>query len=403
MKILVVSSLFPPWHLGGAEVVAESSARALAELGHAVHVLTLSPDRRNWSAAKDGYQVRSIPLSNIYSIQAMSKASTAQKVLWHIKDRWNFPMQTYFANELESIQPDIVLLHNIAGFSISVYESLIAASIPFVQVLHDHYFGCIYSNRYRKGRICENQCLRCSILRKNHPRYSQRANGVIAVSKSILDYTQSFGCFTEVPSRVINNLSPNSVNSKLLDRTSSLNQRAGCTVGYLGVLSESKGIFDLIESFRTAAGPSDFLKIAGHINVNQIRLLREIGSDSRIEYLGIAERESFFSTIDCLIVPSKWAEPFGLVAQEACFRGVPVLVSNRGGLPEAIEGAEAAYVFDASEPEGLTAALKTLLSDRHRWRRNKAISEFEYETRRRNWGKSYEYFLYSCASGVDKK
>lgn len=37
-----------------------------------------------------------------------------------------------------------------------------------------------------------------------------------------------------------------------------------------------------------------------------------------------------------VLVPSLWAEPFGRVAVEALLSGVPVLVSDKGGLPEAV-------------------------------------------------------------------
>jgi glycogen(starch) synthase len=118
MRVLIVASLFAPWRLGGAEVVAESSALALTELGHEVQVLTLSPDQETSQDHQDGYEIRRIPLVNIYPLQDMGRATTLQRVQWHIKDRWNSAMQNVFTSELKKIQPDVVLLHNIAGFSI---------------------------------------------------------------------------------------------------------------------------------------------------------------------------------------------------------------------------------------------------------------------------------------------
>src|SRR3546814_2455589 len=37
-----------------------------------------------------------------------------------------------------------------------------------------------------------------------------------------------------------------------------------------------------------------------------------------------------------LLVPSQWEEAWGRVATEAQFSGIPVLASDRGGLPEAV-------------------------------------------------------------------
>lgn len=44
----------------------------------------------------------------------------------------------------------------------------------------------------------------------------------------------------------------------------------------------------------------------------------------------------FFAVTRCLLVPSVWEEPSGRVAAEALMNGIPVLASNRGGLPETL-------------------------------------------------------------------
>jgi amino acid adenylation domain-containing protein/FkbH-like protein len=49
--------------------------------------------------------------------------------------------------------------------------------------------------------------------------------------------------------------------------------------------------------------------------------------------------DELYRQVRVLVVPSIWDEAFGMVAVEAMLRGVPVLVSDRGGLPEAALGA----------------------------------------------------------------
>lgn len=46
-------------------------------------------------------------------------------------------------------------------------------------------------------------------------------------------------------------------------------------------------------------------------------------------------REEMFGKVDAFLVPSVWDEPFGRVAAEAIWAGKPVIVSKKGGLPEA--------------------------------------------------------------------
>lgn len=61
-------------------------------------------------------------------------------------------------------------------------------------------------------------------------------------------------------------------------------------------------------------------------------------SSNNIKYAGwLSDREELFSSIDILIAPSVWTEPFGRVSVEAIRSGIPALVSNVGGLPETVD------------------------------------------------------------------
>ena len=49
------------------------------------------------------------------------------------------------------------------------------------------------------------------------------------------------------------------------------------------------------------------------------------------------EAQSYIRSALFTIVPSTWEEPFGRIALESVLQGVPVLVTNRGGLPEILK------------------------------------------------------------------
>lgn len=53
---------------------------------------------------------------------------------------------------------------------------------------------------------------------------------------------------------------------------------------------------------------------------------------------------TLYKTAKILLVPSVWEEAFGRVSVEAQALGIPVLVSNRGGLPETVSSSE--YVIN---------------------------------------------------------
>ena len=62
-----------------------------------------------------------------------------------------------------------------------------------------------------------------------------------------------------------------------------------------------------------------------------------------------------------VVVPSRWAEPFGMTALEAAACGAALAVSDRGGLPEIV--GDAALRIDPDDPEAMAGALAALATD----------------------------------------
>lgn len=63
------------------------------------------------------------------------------------------------------------------------------------------------------------------------------------------------------------------------------------------------------------------------------------------------------------VVPSLWAESFGLTVVEGMAAGTAVIASRVGGIPELIQDGEDGLLVPAGDPEALTAALRRLLDD----------------------------------------
>ena len=56
-------------------------------------------------------------------------------------------------------------------------------------------------------------------------------------------------------------------------------------------------------------------------------------------------------------VPSTWSEPFGNVALEAMMRGIAVVSSDCGGLPELVRDGETGFLVPPGDEKALAAAL----------------------------------------------
>lgn len=66
---------------------------------------------------------------------------------------------------------------------------------------------------------------------------------------------------------------------------------------------------------------------------------------------------------DIAVVPSVWPEPFGLVAAEAMACGLPVVVSDTGGLGGIPVHGESGFAFPPGDAEALAGYLAALLDD----------------------------------------
>ena len=97
-------------------------------------------------------------------------------------------------------------------------------------------------------------------------------------------------------------------------------------------------------------------------------------TDSRIDELaraasGIAQLpgyvenlDEFYAALDLFIMPSR-SEAWGLTALRAMAYGLPVIASNVGGLPEAIEHAKSGWLVPPKYPEALADAIVEAASD----------------------------------------
>ena len=155
------------------------------------------------------------------------------------------------------------------------------------------------------------------------------------------------------------------------------------TVGFLGRLSEDKGIVTLLEAAallrRTDPGAFVF-RIAGESRFvaedeadRLATALKAAGED--VQVLGWQDTGEFLASVDVLAVPSQWAEVFGLVTAEAMAAGVPVVASDAGAVPEVV-GSDHPFVVPQRDAAALAGCLRAVravdlgavaLSQRHRW------------------------------------
>ncbi len=71
----------------------------------------------------------------------------------------------------------------------------------------------------------------------------------------------------------------------------------------------------------------------------------------------------YYRQADICVVPSRWEEPFGLVALEAMATGRPVCASRVGGLQDIVVHKETGFLFDSGDAAELAKQLDVLLDN----------------------------------------
>lgn len=168
------------------------------------------------------------------------------------------------------------------------------------------------------------------------------------------------------------------------------NAPQGNYLAYLGRIIQPKGVHIAItavqEYNRTATAPLT-LKIAGkHYSGQKDTYWREQIEpqlrDPHIHYVGhlatSAEKQDFLGNAQALLVPSLFAEPFGMVMIEALACGTPLIGLDSGAIPEIIkEGVTGIVVPKAATDEATVQALVAALPQAPPLHRHACRTDFE--------------------------
>lgn len=139
-------------------------------------------------------------------------------------------------------------------------------------------------------------------------------------------------------------------------------------VGIVGQVGEWKGHDDLAEALvlLSSQGVPFQWEIIGHGDPHYAE-----GLEARLQSAGIADRvvwrgfvrdaDEIYAGLDVVVVPSRVEEAFGLIASEAGIRGIPVVVTRRGGLPEQVIDGKTGFIAEPENPASLAEPLAALL------------------------------------------
>ncbi len=362
MKILFISSLYAPDVGGGAEIILQRTVEGLQRRGYKVAVLATTDQQGLHVTEVNQIKVYRAGLHNLYWHFTAQRPGRLARLGWHLRDRYNVSMREYVSRAMELEQPDLVVCHNLTGWSVSAWDEITASGRPVVQVLHDLYLLCPSSTMFKKGHSCQRQCVMCKQFRKGHDERSAQVNAVVGVSHFMLDTLQAQGYFKGAKRYVVHNASPITIALPQQRNVSPMPgepDNAPLRFGYLGTLSDPKGVGWLIDQFQHLPFNAT-LQIAGRGQLNDEKRFKAMVTSPNISFVGYQKPEDFYSQIDVAVVPSIWSEPFGMVAVEACAYSRPVIASRMGGLTEIIQDQLNGLLCSPDDPDSLGLAMLKL-------------------------------------------
>jgi glycosyltransferase involved in cell wall biosynthesis len=370
----MVSNLYPPYVLGGAELYVQHIAQRLS-VEHDISIISTAPfgtDRSsvsNQDAEGQEAIYRFYPL-NLYSTYNYALKPTFIKPMWHLFDVWNPHVYAFVKGVLKREKPEVVHVHNFKGLSASVFSAANDLGIPTVHTVHDYDLICPKTTMLtRTNAFCMDPDSLCRIYRWLSKRITLTA--VIAPSDFMLKTLSSFGLFTDVPKIMlplgIEECEPVArVSNETFD------------VLYVGRLGKHKGVHSLIEAVKALDLKSARLHIVGQ-GSDRISFESAAKDDGRIIFYGFLTPDKLrklYSIADVAVVPSIYKEPFGLVIPEYYQQGIPILGSRAGALPELIADGYNGFLFQPGDVAALAALLSRLSSD------SRLLSELSTNARR---------------------
>ena len=137
----------------------------------------------------------------------------------------------------------------------------------------------------------------------------------------------------------------------------------GERVLYLGVLKEAKGVYELLEAWRsvTAGHPRARLTLAGSGEIDRVRR----AADDSVETPGWtsgAAKAALLDSASVFVLPSHF-EALPMAVLEAMAAGLPVVATRVGGIPDVIVDGCEGILVEPRDPAALARAIEGLLSD----------------------------------------
>jgi glycosyltransferase involved in cell wall biosynthesis len=372
MNILIVSSLYPPHVIGGAEIVAHRHARELAKRGHRVSVFAGRFSTPN--VQPGGIDIEVVDDIRVY------------RTVLRSLDLGDGCYREETANWLRSIvaaeQIEVVQFHNLAGLGANLIPEARRLGLKTVLTLHDHWGFCLTNTRLRKsGELCHDheECYKCASFFTNQdgvelPIRLRRDYMAWCVAQADHLVSPSRYLATAYAQAGFDNINI-AVQSNGIDlpRFTGIDKKPSGKLRFtvIGYLGEHKGLPLMMEAVQRLVHLSNLddkwsLKLVGggHLKDWLSKQVDKLDRGVDVHFLGklpANEMPALYAETDVLVLPSIWPENEAVVLLEAIATGTAQLASDHGGNVELVDHEKSGFLFQPGSVDALVDALLRLV------------------------------------------
>ncbi len=397
MKILYIIHDFLPNHQAGAEIYTYLLAKELSKEHEVCIFFTeITPFCKSYTVTKR--TVDDLQCIEVFRPPVTDPAGSSYN---------DKKMEDIFTDILTDYKPDIIHFQHLLYHSLRYPAIARQLKIPMLFTLHDYWLTCPRWGQRIKGdmSICHTidlqecsgclyekpskvnifspssiyQFLRCHLARSSDPAIrldsltrrrdqaitlSNEIDHFIAPSPFLLKEFIKFG----IPEDKILFSDYGFDKSAYAPEEKQKNSKS-IRFGFIGTISEHKGVHVLVEAFNTISDKKAALYIYGDLNwfPEYSTKLQKTATSSAIFFKGAIPNNSVASilrNIDILVVPSIWFENSPLTIHEAFMAGVPVITSDLGGMADLVTDRKNGLLFKVNNSDSLAGAMQELIESK---------------------------------------
>jgi len=359
VRVLQVTNFYPPYWVGGYELIASWVTQGLRERGHAVEVLTgrgpafarLGGIRGELDLGLDGL------VEAYFGSGLVARDGLAEGLRRHVFSPRNFAA---CRRAIDEFRPDLVSFWNPAFVTFSPLLAARQLAVPALVHLSDtaaNPFRNPHAPRFPRRLRGAGRAAVDALLRLSRPsRY-------VVPSVFLRDRLVAGESLPAERTVVLRwPVEPVASGSPAGARGGG---RGGSRLLFVGTLIPEKGPDVLVAALREAACrcPDLTLTFVGDGPAQFVARLRDAAQGLAVRFLGRQDRAGVMQAYrehDVLVFPSVWDEPFAVVPLEAMAMGLAVVASRAGGTPEAVVHEDTGLLVPPGDPAALASALVRL-------------------------------------------